>query len=83
MSLLASRLAAMVFVIVFIFLCTLILLGTTPKQNTADTMKLIKIPGISLSTSYLGDRILEYSDESNKVYIEINQDTYAGFVYAK
>ena len=83
MNLLASKLAAALCLISCIFFYVLILLGTTSKHNTTDTMKLIKIPGISLSTSYLGDRILEYSDESNKVYMEINKDTYAGFIYVK
>jgi len=83
MSLLASKLAAALCLISCIFLYVLILLGTTSKHNTADTMNLIKLPGISLSTSHLGNRILEYSDESNGVYMGIDNDTYSRFTYAK
>ena len=83
MSLLASRLATIIFLISCLFMYILILLTTTPEQNNLHTSKLIQLPGISLSTSYLGDRILEYSDESNSVYLGMQKDNYARFVYAK
>lgn len=83
MNLLASKLAAALCLISCIFFYVLILLGTTSKHNTVDTMNLIKLPGISLSTSHAGNRILEYSDESNGVYMGIYKDTYSGFVYAE
>jgi hypothetical protein len=83
MSLLANSLVSLFILISFLFFYILVLLQTTSMHNTTDTMNLIQLPGVSLSTSNLGNRILEYSDESNSVYMTIDKDTYAGFVYVK
>lgn len=83
MSLLASRLATVFFLISCLFIYTLILLVTIPQQEISPTNKLISLPGVSLSTSYLGSRILEYSDESNRVYLGIQKESYTRFIYAK
>lgn len=83
MSFLASSLAAILLFIVSLFMYVIFSLTPTLPQVLNPVSKLTKLPGISLSTSYLGTRVLEYKVDNNVVYIGVSQDTYAGFVYAK
>ena len=83
MSLLASGLASLFFLITVVFLYIVASFVTVTPSSFATTSNLIRLPGLSLSTSYLGDRILEYKEVNDVVYIGVKKDTYASFVYEK
>lgn len=83
MTIISTRLSIIFFLIVSTFLYVLFVLYSTPKQETKNISNLIKIPGISLSSSYLGNRIREYEDETHTVYFGMSKDDFSSFVYAK
>lgn len=82
MSRLASRLSAITLFLLLVFL--LILVSPRSKSGEMKNISnLMQLPGLSLSTSYIEDRIPSYSDNTNIFYINMKSDNYAGFVYAK
>lgn len=83
MTLISTRLFIVVFLIICIFSYILFLLSTSSIKKTKSISELIRLPGISLSTSYLGSRIREYKDETNTVYLTMPQDDFSDFVYDK
>jgi hypothetical protein len=54
-----------------------------PDENFLVISKLIKLPSISFSTSYIENRLYEYDDNSNTFYIGVKRNDYRGFVYVK
>jgi len=48
-----------------------------------DLTSLTKLPGISISTSYLEKRVIYYDDYSNKLYPNMKNYSQMDFVYAK
>ena len=53
------------------------------ENSIKDISTLTKLPSISLSTPFIENRVKEYDDYSNDLYLGMKKDTYAGFVYAK
>ncbi len=86
MSSLASLILAFLIGITTTFLY-IIIFKSTPvleqEQAVFNASNLVKLPNISLSTTFVESRILEYQDYSNDFYLGMKKDSFAGFVYAK
>ena len=83
MSFVAKSLLSTIFFITLCFLFVIFFLLKTPIDTTTNLKELIQIPGVSLSASYLDDRILEYKDETHSIYFNLTKDNYSSYVYAK
>ncbi len=86
MNSIAKKISGGIIVIVMMFSYILIFKSTPiPQRDKAiyNASKLLKLPSISLSNSYLEDRILEYGDNSNNFYLGMSKSTYTEFVYVK
>lgn len=80
MSLLSNSLIIiLIFIIVLFSYVVFSLSFTSPKDNS----QLLRLPGLALSTSYVGTRILEYKENNNILYFGASEETYADFVYAQ
>ncbi len=86
MSSLAIKFLVVLLGIVILFVYILII-NSTPhteyENKISQVSKLLKLPNISLSTSYIESRVGEYDDYSNDFYLGMKKDTYTGFVYEK
>jgi len=83
MTPLASRLSAVLLIFTSLFLYLVVPSFTTSPKELARIPQLVQLPGLSLSTSYLGDRVLEYKDKTNRIYMDVDNTTYSGYVYAE
>ncbi len=75
--------------IFFIFISFIYIIGTlgaytnTDSNNIKEAAMFTKLPGISLSTSFIENRILYYDDCSNRFYLTLQPHNYMDFIYAK
>ncbi len=75
--------------IFFIFLTFIYIVGTLSASNDSKTNKikeatmLTKLPGVSLSTSFIENRIIYYDDCENRFYLNMQSYNYMDFIYAK
>jgi len=53
------------------------------NQSLIQVSSLTKLPGISLSSSYLENRVTRYEDNSNSFYLGMKKNNYTSFVYEK
>jgi len=54
------------------------------RQNSIENLtKITHLPGITLSTSYLENRVIYYEDNSNTLYPKMKNYSQMDFVYAK
>ena len=84
MSDLAKKFLAVLMSISVVFI-SILLFGRDSNEREAVVLasRLVSLPGISLSTSYVGDRIPSYSDFSNEFYFGVKKDSFASFIYVK
>lgn len=69
---------------VFIYLITSNLsISSEHKKSLKEISKVVKLPGVSHSTSSTEKRIGAYDDYSNDFYLGMRKESYRGFVYAK
>ena len=86
MSSLTRLFIGVVFTISTVFIYMAVLVSTRDlrhDKNITAAAKLIQIPGISLSTSYIENRIPVYGDSSNDFYLGMKKDSFMSFVYDK
>ncbi|WP_455757829.1 hypothetical protein [Sulfurimonas sp.] len=78
---------AFVFSSILVVFLYIVMFNSTPSKEHVNTIthatNLVKLPGISLSSTYIENRILEYGDFSNDFYLGMRKNNYTGFVYAK
>jgi len=86
MSSLANKTLAILLAVSALFIYIL-LFKSTPQavyeKKIMLTSSLVKLPAVSLSTSFHETRVLEYGDFSNEFYLDMKKDDFSGFVYAK
>ncbi len=86
MSSLATSFATFIFCIVAFFIYILVpksAVSLEYESAVKNISSLTKLPGISLSTPFIENRIRVYDDYSNNFYFGMKKNTYTGFVYAK
>lgn len=83
MTLAAKTLLTFILLISFCFIHVVCSLSLNSEKDTKNILKLINLPGLSLSIPHLDNRILQYKDERNSIYLGLTKDTYSSFVYAK
>ncbi len=86
MSYLTRWILVFIIGIISTFLYILILMltpNTERKRAIVSASNLGKLPSISLSTTFVESRILEYDDYTNNFYPGMQKDSFSGFVYAK
>lgn len=83
MTFLATCFSSTILFLVSLFTYVLVLLFDTSPVAQTNISSLSILPGISLSTTYLGDRIIEYQDDTPFIYLGVPKDTYSSFIYAK
>lgn len=86
MSNLAKGFVGSIFGITAIFIYILVFNNISNSNHDEEVIlasKLVKLPGIAISTTYVENRILGHDDYSNDFYLGMKRDSYTSFVYVK
>jgi hypothetical protein len=62
---------------------TVMLTNKTKTEDLKAFNQIIKLPTISLSTSYLEPRLRAYDDQKTELYPTLKEINYMDFVYGK
>jgi len=73
----------LIFVLFSTLVGTLFASSQTDYEQIKEVAMLTKLPGVSLSTSYIENRVIYHDDFSNRFYLDMPDYNYMNFTYVK